>query len=397
MIEGIKFIDEISLQGKKVLMRVDFNVPLDERGEVADDNRIRAALPSIRHILCEGGRLALCSHLGRPGGKPAVEFSLKPAARKLSELLNMEVPLAPDCVGPEVKAMMEGLKNGELLLLENLRFHEAETSDRPEFAEALASMAEVYVNDAFAVSHRRHASIVGLPRLLTERAAGFLIQREIQYFQRAVQSPARPLSAIVGGAKVSGKLQILENLLGLVDRLIIGGAMANTFLKARGMNMGASLIETELVETAGALLERAKQQGVEVYLPVDSVTAGEFSEHSPTRTMPVEDISGDWMALDIGPASSRCFSEALEDAKTIIWNGPLGAFELEPFSHGTFAAARAVGRGTALSIIGGGDTGLAVQRAGEADNMSYISTGGGAFLYFLSGRELPGLSCLRAV
>ncbi|HFQ82066.1 MAG TPA: phosphoglycerate kinase, partial [Desulfobacterales bacterium] len=390
----MKFIDEISLPGKKVLMRVDFNVPLDEHGEVADDNRIRAALPSIRHILSQGGRLILCSHLGRPGGRPAAEFSLQPAARKLAELLEAEVPLAPDCQGPEVAAMVNKLKDGGLLLLENLRFHAEETRNEPAFAKAMASMAEAYVNDAFAVSHRRHASIVSLPRLLPERAAGFLIQREIQYFKQAIDSPARPLTGIIGGAKVSSKLQVLENLLGQVDRLIIGGAMANTFLKAKGLNMGASMIEEDLLETARSLLDRAERQGIKIYLPVDSVTARELSEDSPTKTQAVEDISGDWMALDIGPESSRYFSEALGDAETIIWNGPMGAFEFEPFSHGTFSTAKAVGRGTALSIIGGGDTGLAVQRAGEADNISYISTGGGAFLHFLSGRELPGLSAL---
>ncbi len=393
--KGIKFIDEISFQGKKVLMRVDFNIPLDEQGMVADNNRIKAALPSIKHILADGGRLVLCSHLGRPKGKPATRFSLKPAARELAKLLSTKVPLAPDCVGQEVKAMVNELKNGELLLLENLRFHVEETQNRPEFASALASIAEVYVNDAFAVSHRQHASIVSVPRLLTERAAGFLIQREIQYFQQAIDSPARPLTGIIGGAKVSSKLHILGNMLAHVDRLIIGGAMANTFLKAKGLNMGASLIEADLLETAGALLDRAEQQGIKVYLPVDSVTAKELSEISPTKTLAVKDIGDDWMALDIGPASSRCFSEALENAKTIIWNGPMGAFELTPFSHGTFAIARAVGRSTALSIIGGGDTGLAVQKAGEADNISYISTGGGAFLYFLSGKKLPGLSILR--
>lgn len=396
MEQGVRFIDEISFQGKKVLMRVDFNVPLDEHGEVADDNRIRAALPSIRHILSKGGRLILCSHLGRPGGKPTAEFSLKPAARKLAELLAAEVPVAPDCVGPEVTTMVNKLKDGELLILENLRFHAEETKNGPDFAQAMASMVEAYVNDAFAVSHRRHASIVSIPRLLPERAAGFLIQREIKYFKQAVDSPARPLTGIIGGAKVSSKLQILENLLDQVDRLIIGGAMANTFLKAKGLNMGASLIEADLLETTKTLLDRAEHQGIKVYLPVDSVIARELSEASPTKTLAVEDISDDWMALDIGPASSRCFSEALKNAKTIIWNGPLGAFEFAPFSHGTFATARAVGRGTALSIIGGGDTGLAVQQAGEAGNMSYISTGGGAFLYFLSGRELPGLSALRA-
>ncbi len=392
----MKFIDEISFQGQRVLMRVDFNVPLDDKGGVAGDNRIRAALPSIRHILAGGGRLVLCSHLGRPGGRAAAGFSLKPVARRLEKLLKTGVPLAPDCVGSRAAEMVHNLQDGGVLLLENLRFHPGEAGNLPEFAHALARLVDIYVNDAFAVSHRRHASIVGVPLLTPERAAGFLIRREIRYFRQAMQEPARPLIVIIGGAKVSSKLQMLENLLARVDRLIIGGAMANTFLKAKGMNMGASLVEPDLVPAAAALLDKAERRGVRVCLPQDSVIAREFSEDGPTETVPVRDIPDGWMALDIGPASVKFFAEAIREAKTIVWNGPPGAFELEPFRQGTAAIAQEVGASPALTIVGGGDTGLAVQQAGEAENMSYISTGGGAFLRFLEGRELPGLAALHA-
>ncbi len=391
----MKFIDEISFQGQRVLMRVDFNVPLDYNSEVAGDNRLRAALPSIHHILAGGGRLVLCSHLGRPGGKPAAGLSLKPVARRLGKLLKTEIPLAPDCVGPQVAGMVRNLKDGEVLLLENLRFHPGEAENSPQFAAALARLADIYVNDAFAVSHRRHASIVSVPMLTAKQAAGFLIQREIRYCHQAMQEPARPFIAIIGGAKVSSKLQMLENLLAQVDRLIIGGAMANTFLKARGLDMGASLVEPDLVPAASALLDKAKRRGVKVYLPLDCVIGRTLSRDSPTKTVPVRDIPNGWMALDIGPSSVKSFTGAIRSAKTIVWNGPLGAFELEPFRQGTVAIAQEVGTSLALTIIGGGDTGLAVQQAGETENMSYISTGGGAFLRFLEGGELPGLAALH--
>jgi len=390
----MKFIDEISLEGKRVLMRVDFNVPLDENCDITDDSRIKAALPSIRHALFEGARLVICSHLGRPKGRHMEEFSLKPVARRLGELLDRDVPLAPDCVGDDVANMVNCMKDGDVLLLENLRFHSGETENSPEFASALAWLADTYVNDAFAVSHRKHASVSGVPLLVRECAAGFLVRQEIEYFRSAMYDPARPLVALIGGAKVSGKLQAIENLLDKVDRLIIGGAMANTFLLAKGVRMGSSLVESGLVETAKALLDKADNLGVKVYLPVDCLIARGLSPDSFTKTVSAQEIPDGWMALDIGPSTARLYGEALEDAKTIVWNGLMGAFETEPFSHGTFALAKAVGRSRALTIVGGGDTGLAVHMAGQVGNVSYVSTGGGAFLCFLEGKELPGLSAL---
>jgi len=391
----IKYIDEIPLKGQRVLMRTDFNVPLDDSGNITDDSRIRAALPSIRYALEVEARLILCSHLGRPKGQRIEKFSLRPVAGRLGELIDREVPLAPDCIGAEVENQVSSMSDGEVLLLENLRYHQGETKNDPGFAKALARMADVYINDAFAVSHRSHASVTGIPGLVKNCAAGFLVKQELLYFKKAVEGPARPLAAILGGVKISSKLGAVKNILDRVDKLIVGGAMANTFLAAQGINIGKSLAEKSLADTAGALIDRARDKGVKLYLPVDCIIARDIDANAGTRTVPVQEIPDDWMALDIGPATSSLFSEALYNVKTIVWNGPMGAFELEPFSQGTMALAHAVGSSQAISIVGGGDTGLAVHRAGEAGNISYMSTGGGAFLSLLEGKELPGIAALE--
>ena len=391
----IKYIDEIPLKGQRVLMRTDFNVPLDDSGNITDDSRIRAALPSIRYALEVEARLILCSHLGRPKGQRIEKFSLRPVAGRLGELIDREVPLAPDCIGAEVENQVSSMSDGEVLLLENLRYHQGETKNDPGFAKALARMADVYINDAFAVSHRSHASVTGIPGLVKNCAAGFLVKQELLYFKKAVEGPARPLAAILGGVKISSKLGAVKNILDRVDKLIVGGAMANTFLAAQGINIGKSLAEKSLADTAGALIDRARDKGVKLYLPVDCIIARDIDANAGTRTVPVQEIPDDWMALDIGPATSSLFSEALYNVKTIVWNGPMGAFELEPFSQGTMALAHAVGSSQAISIVGGGDTGLAVHRAGEAGNISYMSTGGGAFLSLLEGKELPGITALE--
>jgi len=391
----IRYIDELDLAGKKVLMRVDFNVPLNEALEITDDHRIRAALPSVRYALEKGARLILCSHMGKPKGQRVEKLSLKPVALRLSELLGQQVPLVADCIGPEVQAAVEVLQPGQAVLLENLRFHSGETKNDPEFSKALASLAEVYVNDAFAVSHRAHASVHGVLAFFKICAAGFLLKKELEYFDRALQVPERPVVAILGGSKVSTKLGAIQNILPKVNKIIIGGAMANTFWAAQGVSMGSSLVEPDLFETARYLISEAKQTGVKFYLPVDVVIAQELKADAVTRIVPVQEIPDGWMALDIGPASIKLFCETLEDVKTIVWNGPVGAFEIAPFSSGTMALAHVVGSSKALSIVGGGDTDAAVSQAGETENISYISTGGGAFLELLEGKELPGIQALK--
>jgi len=391
----IKYIDELQLKGKRVLMRVDFNVPLDDGGNITDDNRIRAALPTIEYAIKQGARLILCSHLGRPKGKKVEKYSLKPVAKRLSELINKEVTLAPDCIGEEVEELVKKLENGDIVLLENLRFHEEETKNDPEFSAQLASLADIYINDAFAVSHRAHASVVGICEHIKECGAGFLMKNELTYFEQALGNPVRPLVAIVGGAKVSSKLGALKNLMDKVDKLIIGGAMANTFLLAKGLNTGSSLIEPELKEDAQFIMESCKKQGIKLYLPVDCVIAQEIKKDALTKIVPCLEIPDGWMSLDIGPATTTLFKEALDNAKTIVWNGPMGAFEIEPFSIGTMGISHAVGSSHALTIIGGGDTAHAISLYGQKNNVSYISTGGGAFLTLLEGKELPGIKALK--
>ncbi len=391
-----KTIDKIDLAGKKCLMRVDFNVPVNDQMEITDDNRIRAGISTVRYALEKGARLILCSHMGKPKGERIEKLSLRPVAKRLEELLGIPVPLAPDCIGDEVAKMVDGVKDGQALLLENLRFHKGETKNDESFAKELASLGDVYVNDAFAVSHRAHASVEAVTKFFEICAAGFLLNDEISYFNKALESPVRPVVAILGGAKVSTKLGAIENILPKVEKIIIGGAMANTFLKANGLDVGASLVEDDLLNTAKSLMQRAVGMGVKFYLPVDFVVASEFKADSVTKIVTSQEIPNGWIALDIGPASSRLFSEALEDVKTIVWNGPMGAFEMDAFSRGTMAICHAVAASHAMSIVGGGDTDAALHKAGEVDGISYMSTGGGAFLELLEGKELPGIRALQS-
>ena len=390
----MKSVRDLHLQGKRVLLRADFNVPMDEQGQITDDIRIRMVLPTIRHILEEKGRLIICSHMGRPKGKRVEEFSLAPVARHLASLLGVKVTLAPDCIGEEVETMVQKMVDGEIVLLENLRFHAGETENDPIFSKQLARFADVYVNDAFAVSHRAHASVVGVVERVAEKAAGFLLQTEIDYFHKSLEEPLRPLVAIIGGAKVSSKLGALQNMLGKVDRMIIGGAMANTFLKSMGFEVGASKVEDDLLDNARQFVEDAEAKGLKLYFPVDFVIANRFAADAVTKNVTFKDIPSGWMALDIGPASTILFKEAIEDAKTIIWNGPMGAFEIDAFARGTMAMCQSVASAHALSIVGGGDSNAAVKKSGEEKNISYMSTGGGAFLELMEGKTLPGVAAL---
>ena len=390
----MKTLKELELAGKRVLVRVDFNVPMNESGEITDDLRIRTALPTLRYLVEQRARVIICTHMGRPKGQRVEKFSLAPVAALTAEMLGRPVPLAPDCIGDEVAAAVAALKDGDCLMLENLRFHPEEEKNDAAFSRQLASVADVYVNDAFAVSHRAHASVVGVTAHVPEKAAGFLLQKEMEYFQRAIGTPQRPLVAIVGGAKVSGKLEALQNMLGRVDRMIIGGAMANTFLKSQGYNVGASKVEDDLLETARQLLVQAREQGIKVYLPVDVIAADRFAPDAVSKQVTIQDIPDNWMALDIGPASVVLFNEALADAKTIVWNGPMGAFEMDAYARGTMALAHTVASSHALSVTGGGDSNAAVKQSGEAENISYMSTGGGAFLMLMEGKELPGIKAL---
>ena len=390
----MKSIRDLSLAGKRVLLRVDFNVPMDEQLRITDDTRMTMVLPTIRYILQEKGKLILCSHLGRPKGKRVDALSLAPVASHLQTLLGVKIVLAPDCIGTEVAAMVEKMMDGEVILLENLRFHAEETANDLLFSEQLARLADVYINDAFAASHRAHASVVGVAERVAEKGAGFLLQTEMDYFHKSMAEPVRPLVAVIGGAKVSSKLAALENLLGKVDRMIIGGAMANTFLKSQGVEVGGSKVEDDLLETAKRLLQTAEAKGVKLHLPVDLVVADRFAADAVAKTVTSRDIPGGWMALDIGPASSLLFHEALQDAGTIIWNGPMGAFEMDAFARGTMALCRTLGELNALSIVGGGDSNAAVNKSGQGKNISYMSTGGGAFLELMEGKVLPGVAVL---
>jgi phosphoglycerate kinase len=390
----MKHIRDISLQAKRVLLRADFNVPMDEQGRITDDIRIRMVLPTIRHIVGEKGRLIICSHMGRPKGQRVEAFSLAPVARHLESLLDRKVISATDCVGDEIEEIVEKMTDGDIVLLENLRFYKEETDNDPAFSERLARLADVYINDAFACSHRAHASVVGVADRIAEKAAGFLLKKEMDYFHKSMDEPVRPLVAIIGGAKVSSKLGALENMLGKVDRMIIGGAMANTFLKSMGFDVGASKVEDDLLDKARQFVDAAEAKGVKLYLPVDFVVADRFAADAVAKNVTFRDIPSGWMALDIGPASTILFKEVLDDAKTIIWNGPMGAFEMDAFARGTMAMCQNVAAAHALSIVGGGDSNAAVKKAGEERNISYMSTGGGAFLELMEGKILPGVAAL---
>jgi phosphoglycerate kinase len=393
---AIRYIDEIGdLQGKKVFIRVDFNVPLDENQNITEDTRIRAVLPTINYILDAGASVVLASHLGRPKGEWKQIYSMAPAAKRLSRLLGKEVRLAPDCIGDAVKRMIDALQPGDVLMLENVRFYEGEEKNDENFAKALANGCDIYINDAFAVSHRAHASVEAITRFFPIAVAGFLLKKEINFFEKAMDNPIRPLVAILGGAKVSGKLEVLENLINKVDKVIIGGGMAFTFIKALGYSVGKSLVEEPLIETARKTYELARSKVIKFYLPVDCVVADRFQPEAETKVTTIQEIPDGWMALDIGPATVALFAEALQNAKTIIWNGPMGVFEMDAFSRGTYAMVSAVANSYALTIVGGGDTDSAVHRAGEFAKISYISTGGGAFLELLEGKQLPGIKVLE--
>ncbi len=395
MNQGLKYIDEVNIRGKRVFIRVDFNVPLDENNNITDDTRIRSVLPTINYALDENAKVILASHLGRPKGKRVAEMSLAPVAKRLGRLLEKDVQLAPDCVGDDTRKIVDAMKPGDVVLLENLRFHPEEEKNEAEFGRKLGELTDVYINDAFAMAHRAHASNVAITAHVKEFAAGFLMKKELTYFSMAMEKPTRPLVAIVGGKKVSDKVGVLSSLCDRVDKLIIGGGMALTFFKALGYEIGNSFCEPDALDKAKEVIERAREKNIKLYMPVDFVVADKFSSSAETKVVTYQEIPKDWMALDIGPATVTLFTEAIQNAKTIIWNGPMGVFEIDAFSRGTFAMVTSVANTYAMTIVGGGDTDVAVHRAGEFAKMSYISTGGGAFLEILKGVELPGIAALR--
>jgi phosphoglycerate kinase len=393
-----KTLSDIAIQGKRVLMRVDFNVPLDGEKNVTDDKRIIEALPSIRKVLEQGGRLILMSHLGRPKGKPNADFSLAPAATRLSELLDCPVAMAGDCIGTEVMQQVLALQDGEVIMLENLRFHPEEEANDPDFARELASLGEIYVNDAFGTAHRAHASTEGITRYMQIAVAGFLIEKELKYLGKALQDPERPFVAILGGSKISGKIDVLENLFNKVDAVLVGGAMVFTFFKAQGLPIGNSLVEDNKLELARNLIEQAAQKNIRLLLPVDVIVAPEISATAESRAVSIDAIQDGMIGVDIGPETKAIYRREILDAHTILWNGPMGVFEIDKFAEGTIAIAGAMAEATAsgaTTIIGGGDSAAAVAKAGLAEQMTHISTGGGASLEFLEGKELPGIAALN--
>jgi phosphoglycerate kinase len=391
----MKYIDQVDMKGKKVLIRVDFNVPVNENGDITDDTRIRAHVRTIRYCLDAGAKVILASHMGRPKGQRVDKLSLKPVAGVLSKLLQKEVIFVDDCIGENTEKTVAAMKIGDVALLENLRFHIGDEKNDADFGKALAKLCDVYIDDAFAVSHRKAASNVAITQFAPVSAAGFLLKDEIEYFNKAMGNPARPLVAIIGGAKVSDKIGVLENLIDKVDRLIIGGGMAFTFLRALGNEVGKSICEYEMVDKAKEIMDKAKTKNVIIYLPLDCVTADKAALDAQIKVTRIDEIPKDSMGLDIGPATISIFADALKDVKTIVWNGPMGMFELEPFSAGTYAMAKAVAESGALSIIGGGDTDSAVHKAGVSRKISYISTGGGAFLELLEGKTMPAVEALE--
>ncbi|PKN35726.1 MAG: phosphoglycerate kinase [Deltaproteobacteria bacterium HGW-Deltaproteobacteria-19] len=391
----MKFIDTLDLKGKRVLFRFDYNVPLDGSGNITDDIRIRSTLPTINYALDEGAKLVIMSHLGRPKGKHDPKYSLAPVAKRLSRLLEKQVKMAGDCIGDDVRQLVAGMNPGDVVLLENLRFHPEEEKNDEAFARELATLGDVYIDDAFGNAHRSHASNVAITRFVPECGAGFLIKKELNYFQKVIDNPPRPFVFIVGGSKVSDKLAALSNLATKVDKMIVGGGMAFTFLKALGYSVGRSIVEDELIPKAEEILAMVKERGVKFYLPIDVVIAEEKSAEAETKIVPVQEMNSHWMGLDIGPATITLFAEALANAKTIVWNGPMGVFEIDAFGRGTAALAHSVANSYALTIVGGGDTDVAIHKTGESDKITYISTGGGASLELLEGKVLPGIAALE--
>lgn len=390
-------IDDLNLKGKTVLVRVDFNVPLDENLRVRDDFRIRAALPTIRKIIESGGRAVLCSHLGRPKGERKPEMSLKPTADRLAELLNKPVKFADDCVGAEVLELKKSLRDGDLLVLENLRFYAGETGNDPEFARALAEGCDLYVNDAFGTAHRAHASTEGVTKYFDRCAAGYLMKKELNYLGKALQNPERPFVTILGGAKISGKIDVIQNLMKTADALLIGGGMVFTFYKAQGKEIGKSLLEEDRLEMAGEILQKLESSNCRFKLPEDVLVADKFEAGAQTKVVDVDHIPPDWLGVDIGPQTIEQFKQVIGNAKTVVWNGPMGVFEIPEFAKGTEAIAQYLAEATAkgtTTIVGGGDSAAAVKKAGLSDKLSHVSTGGGASLEFLEGKELPGVAAL---
>ncbi len=390
----IQRVDQIGLKGERVFVRVDYNVPLNEKREITDDTRIVASLQTVHYICSAGGKVILASHLGRPKGKKDPKYSLAPVAERLSLLLNKKVLMATDCIGEEVKAQIESMKEGEILLLENLRFYPEEEKNEASFSKALASLCDVYINDAFGAAHRAHASTEGMTHYVRKVGAGFLMMKEIESLEKALVHPKRPYLAILGGAKVSDKIGVIRNLINKVDTLLIGGGMAYTFLKANGIEVGKSLVEMDQIEFSRSLLNEARSK-IKLILPSDHVAAEKMDLEAQRKIVKNNDIPADWICLDIGPETIQTFCKEISSALTLFWNGPMGVFEMEPFSHGTFAIARAVAESPAFTIVGGGDSVAAVNQAGVAEKINHISTGGGASLEFIEGKTLPGIEALR--
>lgn len=389
-----KTLEDFDVNGKKVLVRVDFNVPMDEQGHITDDTRIRAALPTIKYLSKHGAKVILASHLGRPKGKVNMKYSLGPVAKRLSELMGKDVTMAEDCIGEPAEKAVAAAKPGDIVLLENVRFYAEEEKNDREFAKKLASLAELYINDAFGTAHRAHASTAGVAEFLPA-GAGYLMKKEIEVMGKALENPERPFVAILGGAKVGDKIGVIQNLLTKVDSLLIGGGMAYTFLKSMGYEIGKSLLEQDKIELAADLLKQARERGVNLLLPDDVVVTTELKESVPFSTVPISEIPEDLMGVDIGQKTREKFAKVIKDAKTVVWNGPMGVFEIREFAQGTLAVARAMAESGAVTIIGGGDSAAAVEQLGFADAMTHISTGGGASLEFLEGKELPGVAVLN--
>jgi len=391
----MKSVRYINVKSKRVFVRVDYNVPFDNDLNITDDNRILATLDLIEYLLEQNAKIILASHLGRPDGSINSKFSLAPVCKRLSQEIKKDIFFTDDCIGDKVNRMVSQLDDGQILLLENLRFHNEEKSNDKDFAKQLASLCDVYINNAFAVSHRDQASVTGIVEFVPESVAGFLLEKEIQSYHDSVENPRKPLVAIVGGAKVSSKLAALENMLNFVDKLIIGGAMANTFLKSQGCDTKGSMIEEDLLQKASDIVKKAKEKKIELMLPVDLTCADKFDKNAWVKEVLLNQIPDRWMALDIGPKTAGIYAKAIKEAKTIVWNGPMGVFEMEKFISGTKRVADAVAKSSAFSVVGGGDTVLAAKLCNVADKVSYISTGGGAFLHLMEGKQLPGVAALK--